>query len=383
MPQVLQLSLQGPQSEQHSSHDPQFKQHSKQFPHELVQEPTQQPLPGAGVGVGVGSGFVGSEPEVEPPLPHESSSLSSRAVSNNDHHNSRGTQTHPQHGVFSQQLLQMPQFAQHAHGQLAQHSSQHDGGGEPHPPPLPPDIRIVPEPDAPQCQCQRPKLSNASLQRSGDAHKTTLTGPAEDSDSSRITDAKDPSGQSPAPAIVGDSESERVPALEARLDFLRELQVHVHSEQRLALAEGRLARAAERGSRHTEDSARCYSPDTTCSLILADKNEELAALKGQLAAVQQSIATITTDRDEAHAHVATIADAVEKTHAEYYGEKVFSLKTRAIDVERSSATLQAMGQRQKREIDDSLLKNDHLSAELTKVRQLYHTPISSDSGRKR
>ena len=81
MPQVLQLSLHGPQSEQHSSHDPQFEQHSKQFPHELVQEPAQQPLPGVGVGVGSGSGVgVGSEPEVEPPLPHESRFVNTKLV---------------------------------------------------------------------------------------------------------------------------------------------------------------------------------------------------------------------------------------------------------------------------------------------------------------
>ncbi|PIL35064.1 hypothetical protein GSI_02851 [Ganoderma sinense ZZ0214-1] len=150
--QVLQQSLQGPQSEQHSSHD----QDEQQFAHTFPHAPAQQSL----VGVGVGSG---SEPEPEPEpspepspeLPQESKVVGFKPVLYSRQWSVTGTvprhQKPPTATTHSdvEQLGQQPEHhvLQSAHGQSAQHSSQHDGGGAgaAHPPPLLPDILIVPE----------------------------------------------------------------------------------------------------------------------------------------------------------------------------------------------------------------------------------------------
>ncbi|PIL35045.1 hypothetical protein GSI_02832 [Ganoderma sinense ZZ0214-1] len=238
---------------------------------------------------------------------------------------------------------------------------------------------------------------HALLQCSIEARETTLNDPAEDSDCSRVADAKDPldvgdpSGQSPAPGLAGYSESERVQALEERLDFLRDSCriMFVQKSDLLAKKDGLLAQKdgllaqqnvdlatlrTQLAAAHQMKNDLLAEKDASCRLILAQKNEEIAPIKAQLAAAQQNVATITTERDEAYVRASTIADTLEKTREDHEDE-VIDLSIRATDTERNSATLQAVVQQQKRDISDALLKNNSLNAEVAKVRRLYDSDL--------
>ncbi|KAM5536929.1 hypothetical protein V8D89_009476 [Ganoderma adspersum] len=227
--------------------------------------------------------------------------------------------------------------------------------------------------------------ANAALQRRFDAREISLNDFAEASDCGHVAGAKtslvsgDLSSQStttPAPAVVSESESERVQALEARLDFLRNScniliaqknDLVARQNENLAMLKAQLA-----VTHQTKDEL--LAEDASCKTLLGQKNEELASINAQLAAAQRNVAAVVTERDGAVSHARTIVNQLERTRADY-DDKISSLTIRATDADRNSVALQTTVQQQKTEMDDILFKNANLSAELTKVRDLRDSDL--------
>ncbi|KAI1788897.1 hypothetical protein LXA43DRAFT_1063299 [Ganoderma leucocontextum] len=235
---------------------------------------------------------------------------------------------------------------------------------------------------------------NATLLRRVAACKKALNELAEDSDRAHTASAKtsldvgEPIRQLPSstPAVESEAESERVQALEARLDFLRDSCKILFAQKNDLLAqqnEDISALKAQLAATHQtkndslaqkdEDIASCKTmlaqkTDELASynMVLSQKNDEIAAFNAQLAATHQAMTTTTHERDEAVARAHTLANELEKTRADY-DDKVASLTTGAAN----ATALQTMVQQQKTEIGEILHKNNNLNAELTKVRDLY------------
>ena len=225
--------------------------------------------------------------------------------------------------------------------------------------------------------------ANAALQLRLDTCEISLSDPVVASECGDVVGSgtslvsRDRASQSttpaPAPAVVAESESERVQALEARLDFLRNScnvliaqknDLVARQNEDLATLKAQLAIA------HQTKDELLAEKDACCKTLLEQKNGELASLRVQLATTHQAVAAITTTRDEAVARAGIIAKELETTRADYT-----SLTSLVADAEGNVATLNAMVQQQKTEIGDILLKHISLSAELTKVRDLYHSDL--------
>ena len=231
--------------------------------------------------------------------------------------------------------------------------------------------------------------ANAALQRQVDAACEVSV---DASDCGLVDDAKtsfvagDRSSQSttPTPAVVSESESEKVHALEARLSFLRDScrimfaqknDLLAQKDDLLAQRDDLLAQRnvdiatlkAQLAATHQMKNDLLAEKDASFKAILEQKNEEAAFIVAQLSAAQQNVATVIAERDGAVAHASTLASELEKTHANYHDE-VASLTRQATHAEGTSATLQTMVEQQKTEIND-------LSAELTKIRELYNSDL--------
>lgn len=231
--------------------------------------------------------------------------------------------------------------------------------------------------------------ANAALQRQVDAACEVSV---DASDCGLVDDAKtsfvagDRSSQSttPTPAVVSESESEKVHALEARLSFLRDScrimfaqknDLLAQKDDLLGQRDDLLAQRnvdiatlkAQLAATHQMKNDLLAEKDASFKAILEQKNEEAAFIVAQLSAAQQNVATVIAERDGAVAHASTLASELEKTHANYHDE-VASLTRQATHAEGTSATLQTMVEQQKTEIND-------LSAELTKIRELYNSDL--------
>lgn len=231
--------------------------------------------------------------------------------------------------------------------------------------------------------------ANAALQRQVDAACEVSV---DASDCGLVDDAKtsfvagDRSSQSttPTPAVVSESESEKVHALEARLSFLRDScrimfaqknDLLAQKDDLLAQRDDLLAQRnvdiatlkAQLAATHQMKNDLLAEKDASFKAILEQKNEEAAFIVAQLSAAQQNVATVIAERDGAVAHASTLASELEKTHTNYH-DKVASLTRQATHAEGTSATLQTMVEQQKTEIND-------LSAGLTKIRELYNSDL--------
>ena len=231
--------------------------------------------------------------------------------------------------------------------------------------------------------------ANAALQRQVDAACEVSV---DASDCGLVDDAKtsfvagDRSSQSttPTPAVVSESESEKVHALEARLSFLRDScrimfaqknDLLAQKDDLLGQRDDLLAQRnvdiatlkAQLAATHQMKNDLLAEKDASFKAILEQKNEEAAFIVAQLSAAQQNVATVIAERDGAVAHASTLASELEKTHTNYH-DKVASLTRQATHAEGTSATLQTMVEQQKTEIND-------LSAGLTKIRELYNSDL--------
>ena len=235
--------------------------------------------------------------------------------------------------------------------------------------------------------------ANAALQRQVDAAcEVSLDDSVDASDCGLVDDAKtsfvagDRSSQSttPTPAVVSESESEKVHALEARLSFLRDScrimfaqknDLLAQKDDLLAQRDDLLAQRnvdiatlkAQLAATHQMKNDLLAEKDASFKAILEQKNEEAAFIVAQLSAAQQNVTTVIAERDGAVAHASTLASELEKTHTNYH-DKVASLTRQATHAEGTSATLQTMVEQQKTEIND-------LSAGLTKIRELYNSDL--------